>query len=83
MTPSGEDVDGDGLADLVCSFDTAATGLGPQHSSAVLKGRLVTGEPFLGRDDVVVSGASQSGSPGVPVASTDEAGIGLRARALT
>ncbi len=46
----GEDVNGDGLLDLVCHFNTPDTGFTPGDTQGVLKGKTVDHIPFLGTD---------------------------------
>jgi hypothetical protein len=48
----GEDVNNDGLADLVCQFNTQKTGLVPGDSIAVLKGKTVTGKAIQGSEAI-------------------------------
>lgn len=52
----GEDVNDDGLADLVCQFDTTRTGLTCGMTSATLVGRTIDGRRFEGQDDVKLTG---------------------------
>ena len=47
-----KDVNGDGVDDLLCHFDTAATGFVEGDTEGVLKGRTVDGTPIEGRDSV-------------------------------
>ena len=47
-----EDVDGDGLTDLLMHFDTAALQLSVNDTEAVLEGRTYAGEPVVGKDTV-------------------------------
>ena len=47
-----EDVDGDGLTDLLMHFDTAALQLSVDDTEAVLEGRTYAGEPVVGKDTV-------------------------------
>jgi hypothetical protein len=49
-----EDVNRDGLTDLVCHFDTRATGFQPGDTQGVLKGRTVSGQPLQGTDSVKI-----------------------------
>jgi hypothetical protein len=49
---SGEDVNGDGLPDLVCHFNTQATGFLSGDTQGVLKGRTLAGAAFEGTDSV-------------------------------
>ncbi|GLZ34425.1 hypothetical protein Lesp02_66120 [Lentzea sp. NBRC 105346] len=53
---SGEDVNDDGLVDLVCQFDTKKTGLTCGSTTATLMGRTVDGLRFEGQDDVKITG---------------------------
>lgn len=50
--PSPEDVNNDGLDDLVCHFDTRATGFQVGDTEGILKGLTVTGMPIEGSDSV-------------------------------
>ncbi|CAL9421871.1 hypothetical protein SUDANB95_01862 [Actinosynnema sp. ALI-1.44] len=52
----GEDVNGDGLLDLVCRFDTGRTGLTCGATTATLVGRTVDGRRFEGQDDIKTTG---------------------------
>jgi hypothetical protein len=47
-----EDIDKDGLQDLVCHFETQGTGFGSGDSEGILKGLTVDGTPVIGRDSV-------------------------------
>lgn len=49
-----EDVDDDGLADLVCHFETQKTGLEKGDEEATLRGALTDGTPIVGTDRVRV-----------------------------
>lgn len=49
-----EDVDGDGLPDLLCHFNTQAAGFLVGDKEAILNGRLVDGTPILGIDSLVI-----------------------------
>ncbi len=49
---SYQDVNGDGLPDLVCNFTTQATGFRLGDTVGVLKGTTVTGTPLSGTDSV-------------------------------
>ncbi|MCR3748000.1 SdrD B-like domain-containing protein [Lentzea californiensis] len=53
---AGEDVNDDGLADLVCQFDTTKTGLTCGMTTATLMGRTTDGRRFEGQDDVKLTG---------------------------
>lgn len=48
----GEDVNGDGLADLVCHFVTQRTGFRLGDVTGTLRGKIVGGQPFAGMDSV-------------------------------
>jgi len=48
----GEDVNGDGLPDLVCHFSTQKAGFARTDVQGVLTGRTVDGVPFRGTDSV-------------------------------
>ena len=48
----GQDVNGDGLADLVCHFKTRATGLQTGDTVGVLTGMTKDGSPIIGWDSV-------------------------------
>lgn len=52
---TGEDVNDDGLLDLVCHFEATKTGLTCDDHVAVLTGTLMDGSPFQGHDDVKVT----------------------------
>lgn len=52
----GEDVDGDGLLDLVCQFATQAMALTCESTTATVMGRTVNGFRFEGQDDIKVTG---------------------------
>jgi len=52
---SGEDVNGDGLLDLVCHFNTQQAGFKSTDTMGVLKGRTVSGTLIQGSDTVVIS----------------------------
>jgi hypothetical protein len=52
-----EDVNADGMADLVCHFTTNLTGFQSSGSTnATLKGKTITGIPIQGTDTVVIIG---------------------------
>lgn len=56
-SPSPEDVNGDGLLDLVCHFTTSKTGFQSGDTQGVLRGQLIDGTPIEGRDSVrIVTG---------------------------
>lgn len=50
--PGGEDVNGDGLPDLICHCETPKTGFQPGDTIGVLKGKTVTGIPIMGTDSI-------------------------------
>lgn len=47
-----EDVDGDGLADLVCHFDTQKAGFSAGSTEGILKGQTTGGLDLIGQDAV-------------------------------
>jgi hypothetical protein len=47
-----EDVNGDGLSDLVCHFSTQAAGFARGDTEGILKGMTIAGDTFLGIDEV-------------------------------
>ena len=49
---SPEDVNNDGLLDLICHFLTQLTGFQPSDTQGVLKGQTVSATPILGTDSV-------------------------------
>ena len=49
---SAEDVNGDWLPDLICHFDTQATGFQTGDTEGILKGQTVDGVAIEGRDSV-------------------------------
>lgn len=51
---SPEDVNGDGLPDLVCHFSTQAARFQIGDIKGVLKGRTITGRAFIGTDSVQI-----------------------------
>lgn len=51
----GEDVDGNGLPDLVCRFDTARAGLNCQTTLGRMSGTLQDGTPWEGQDAVKIT----------------------------
>jgi hypothetical protein len=51
---SPEDVNADGLLDLVCHFSTQAAGFRPGDTKGVLKGKTVSGQPLIGSDSVQI-----------------------------
>lgn len=48
----GQDVNNDGLADLLCQFSTQQTGLVPGDGIAMLKGKTTTGKAILGSEAI-------------------------------
>jgi len=58
-TKSNEDVNGDGLLDVVCHFRTQDTGFREGDNEGILKGKTVDGIPIEGRDSVrILHGAA-------------------------
>ena len=53
-TKSSEDVNGDGLQDVVCHFKTQDTGFEKGDTEGILKGTTLGGVPFEGRDAVTI-----------------------------
>jgi len=53
-TRSAEDVNADGLLDLVCHFENQKTGFQVGDTEGILKGQTTDGTPIEGRDDVRV-----------------------------
>ncbi|HSB01692.1 MAG TPA: hypothetical protein VLE49_13665 [Anaerolineales bacterium] len=51
-SPYPQDVNGDGLLDLVCNFATQATGFQLGDIKGVLKGKTLTGRSLIGTDSV-------------------------------
>ena len=51
---AGEDVNGDGLLDLVCHFRTRRIGFQIGDTAGNLKGELVDGTPVIGVDSVLI-----------------------------
>jgi hypothetical protein len=49
-----EDVNGDGLPDLVCHFTTTLTGFQQGDTTAVLKGKTASGRQLMGTDTVAI-----------------------------
>lgn len=49
------DVNGDGLPDLTCHFHTLTAAFQPGDTHGVLKGKIVLGRPFTGRDSVTTA----------------------------
>jgi hypothetical protein len=52
----GEDVNGDGLLDLVCHFDASVAGFTEWEYQGTLKGTTVSGMPLVGTDAVTMVG---------------------------
>ena len=52
--PGGEDVNGDGLPDLVCHFHTPLTGFQSGDTLAILKGKTHLGASILGQEAIVI-----------------------------
>lgn len=52
--PGGEDVNGDGLPDLVCHFRKQLTGFQSGDTLAILQGATVDGSPIVGQEPIVV-----------------------------
>jgi hypothetical protein len=50
--PNGEDVNGDGLVDLVCHFDTRQAGFRPNDTQGILRGKTSNNLPIEGSDSV-------------------------------
>ena len=53
---SGEDVNDDGLADLVCHFNSRQTGFAAGDATAVLKGRTLDGRQIQGSEAIRTTG---------------------------
>ena len=51
---NGEDVNRDGLLDLVCHFDTQAAAFRPGDTQGILKGQTVEGTAVMGTDSVLI-----------------------------
>jgi YVTN family beta-propeller protein len=49
-----EDVNGDGLMDLVCQFYTSLAAFQPGDAAGVLKGKTLSGVPLYGKDSVQI-----------------------------
>lgn len=49
----GEDVNGDGLPDLVCHFETQSTEFNPGDARGILKGKTFLGAAILGQEAIV------------------------------
>ncbi len=50
----GEDVNGDGLLDLVCQFETELTGFQSGDTLGILKGKTVQGAPIVGQEGIKI-----------------------------
>jgi hypothetical protein len=50
--PGGQDVNGDGLPDLVCHFETQSTGFQSGDTLGLLKGKRVQGAPLAGHEAI-------------------------------
>jgi len=50
----GEDVNGDGLADLVCQFETQMTGFQSGDTVGILRGKTVQGAPIIGQGAIAL-----------------------------
>jgi hypothetical protein len=50
----GEDVNGDGLPDLVCRFQTQSTGFQSGDTLGILTGKTVQGSPIVGQEAIVI-----------------------------
>ncbi len=55
-TKSNEDVNDDGLLDIVCHFNTQDTGFQAGDTEGILRGQTLDGEPIEGRDSVRIVG---------------------------
>lgn len=51
---AGEDVNGDGLPDLVCHFRTRLAGFQSGDTVGILRGKTVQGVPILGQEPIVI-----------------------------
>jgi CHRD domain len=49
----GEDVNGDGLVDLVCHFQTQLTAFQSGDTLGILNGKLIQGGPFVGQQAII------------------------------
>src|SRR5260370_2248968 len=54
LDTGGEDVNHDGLADLVCHFDALKAGLRFSEGEAMMKGKTLDGIPILGMDSATL-----------------------------
>jgi len=50
---NADDINGDGLIDLVCHFETQSTGFEPGGTLGILKGRTSQGTPIIGQEAIV------------------------------
>jgi hypothetical protein len=50
----GEDVNGDGLPDLVCHFQTQLTGFQSGDTVGILKGKTIQGGQIIGQEAIVI-----------------------------
>ena len=50
----GEDVNGDGLPDLVCHFETQSTGFQAGDTLGILMGKTVQGATIVGQEAIVI-----------------------------
>jgi hypothetical protein len=62
-SPGPEDVNADGLADLICHFATRRAGFRPGDKQGFLKGRTVDGQAFEGHDSVRIVGRREPSLP--------------------
>jgi hypothetical protein len=51
--PGGEDVNGDGLLDLVCHFNTESVGIKSGDTTLILTGKTFQGTPIIGQEAIV------------------------------
>ena len=49
----GEDVNGDGLLDLVCHFETELTGFQSGDTLGILEGKTFSGVPIVGQEGII------------------------------
>ena len=49
----GEDINGDGLPDLVCHFETQSTGFQSGDTLAILMGKTIQGVALVGQQAIV------------------------------
>jgi hypothetical protein len=52
---SSQDVNGDGIVDLVCHFYSLLTGFQTGDTQGILRGKTVSGTPIYGTDSVVIT----------------------------